>query len=55
MTKTTWLAYNDLAWTDSLITSPEECKEETEYFVRAIGAIPESKYKHCFTWVVGPA
>lgn len=36
MTKTTWLAYNDLAWTDSLITSPEECKEETEYFVRAI-------------------
>ena len=36
MTQTKWLAYNDLAWTDLIITSPEECREETEYFVKAI-------------------
>ena len=31
-----WLAYSKLAWTESIIVSPEECVEETEYLARLI-------------------
>lgn len=36
MKQPTWLAYNDLAWTESIITSPTEYAQDTEYFVKII-------------------
>ncbi len=34
--KTDWRAYTDLAWTEPIITAPEDYVEEAEIFVRAI-------------------
>jgi len=34
--RTKWLAYNDLAWTEHILSSPEEYAEETELLVNAI-------------------
>jgi len=31
-----WLAYNDLAWTDLLLSGPEEYAGETAILVKAI-------------------
>ena len=31
-----WLSYTDLAWTELIISSPEEYREETELFCKAI-------------------
>ncbi len=36
MQKTKWRAYSDLAWTESIVTSPDESAEETELFVKVI-------------------
>ncbi|GAK61122.1 methyltransferase type 11 [Candidatus Vecturithrix granuli] len=36
MKQPTWLAYHDLAWTESIITSPAEYAEDTEYFGKII-------------------
>lgn len=36
MKKTKWLAYSDLAWTESIIASPDEYAEETELFGKII-------------------
>lgn len=32
MNKREWRAYGDLAWTESIVGSPEDCREETELF-----------------------
>ncbi|HDP23921.1 MAG TPA: class I SAM-dependent methyltransferase [Deltaproteobacteria bacterium] len=32
----TWLSYGDLAWTESIISSPGDCAEETEFYVNLI-------------------
>ncbi len=34
--ETNWLAYNDLAWTDQIISGPDDYAEETELLVKAI-------------------
>lgn len=31
-----WLSYNDLAWTESIVTSPGDYAEETEFYVKII-------------------
>ena len=31
-----WVAYNELAWVDTVIGSPEDCADETELYVRLI-------------------
>jgi len=36
MSKPKWHAYSDLAWTESIVTSPDESAEETELFVKVI-------------------
>ena len=36
MNKTKWRAYNDLAWTESIISSPDEYTEETELIAKMI-------------------
>jgi trans-aconitate methyltransferase len=32
MERSRWAAYGDLAWTDTVVSSPEEARQETEYF-----------------------
>ena len=36
MKTTTWRVYSDLAWTESIISSPEEYGEDTELLCKAI-------------------
>ncbi len=31
-----WIAYNDLAWTESVITSPGDYADETEFYIKLI-------------------
>jgi len=36
MERSRWVAYGDLAWTDTVVSSPEEARQDTEYFVELI-------------------
>ncbi|UEC42291.1 MAG: Methyltransferase type 11 [Methanothrix sp.] len=36
MERSEWLAYGDLAWTDTVVSSPEDVREDTEYFCELI-------------------
>ena len=36
MERSQWLAYDDLAWTDTVVSSPEDAREETEYICELI-------------------
>ena len=36
MERSQWLAYSELAWTDRVVSSPEDAREETEYFCELI-------------------
>lgn len=36
MERSRWAAYGDLAWTDTVVSSPEEARQETEYFCELI-------------------
>lgn len=31
-----WIVYNDLAWTDPIIQSPQDCQQDTEYYCQLI-------------------
>ena len=43
--KVNWLAYNDLAWTDQIISGPDDYSEETELLVKAIREHSSCKIK----------
>jgi len=36
MRTNTWLSYGDLAWTESIIASPADYADETEFYVNII-------------------
>ncbi|NNF97449.1 MAG: class I SAM-dependent methyltransferase [Halobacteria archaeon] len=43
-----WLSYNDLAWTESIISSPDDYAEETEFYVNTIKENSEIEIKTLF-------
>lgn len=46
MERSRWLAYGDLAWTDTVVSSPEEARQDTEYFVELIRSNSQIEVKN---------
>ena len=46
MRKNKWLSYGDLAWTESIITSPADYSDETEFYVNLIKENAQTETKN---------